>query len=87
MVVKAVCPTIAAKILHDGYVTYLCRNSSAWGEMILSLYAVGNGKGLVGIYLVVQRTHAHIWNGISSGKSVYAVFTEVAEDIPHETSM
>ena len=86
MVAKAVCLAIAVKILHGGHVAYLCRNSNAWGEMILPLYAVGNGKGLVGIHLVVQHTHAHVWNDTPSGKSVYIVLVEVAEDIPHEIS-
>ena len=86
MVAKAVCLAIAVKILHGGHVAYLCRNSNAWGEMIQPLYAVGNGKGLVGIHLVVQHTHAHVWNDTPSGKGVYIVLVEVAEDIPHEIS-
>ena len=86
MVAKAVCLAIAVKILHGGHVAYICRNSNASGDMILSLYAVGNGKGLVGIILVVQHTHAHVWNDTPSGKGVDIVLVEVAEDIPHEIS-
>ena len=86
MVAKAVYLAIAVEVLHGGHVAYLCREGNASGEMILPLYAVGNSKGLVGILLVVQHTHAHVWNDTPSGKGVYIALVEVAEDIPHEIS-
>lgn len=86
MVSKTMRLAIAVEVLHGGHVAYLCRGSNASGDMILTLYAVGNGKGLVGILLVVQHTHAHIWNDTQSGKGVYIVLVEVVKDIPHKIS-
>ncbi|MCS2363366.1 hypothetical protein NXV74_11895 [Bacteroides thetaiotaomicron] len=80
------CLAIAVEVLHGGHVAYLCRKGNASGEMILPLYAIGNGKGFVGILLVVQHTHAHVWYDTPSCKGVYIVLVEVAEDIPHEIS-
>ena len=74
----------AVEVLHGGHAADFGGEGKAAGEVVLGLDAVGNGKGLVGIVLVVEDAEADEGNEAPSGDGMDVFLVLRAEDIPEE---
>ena len=84
MVAEAVGFANAVEVLHGGHAADFGGEGKAAGEVVLGLDAVGNGKGLVGIVLVVEDAEADEGNEAPSGEGVDVFLVLRAEYIPEE---
>ena len=84
MVAEAVGFANAVEVLHGGHAADFGGEGKAAGEVVLGLDAVGNGKGLVGIVLVVEDAEADEGNEAPSGDGMDVFLVLRAEDIPKE---